>query len=82
MARFDDVFEVEVANYGSGWNGLSVGVVRGHRPESLSDKKGVCSLKVEASTSEQFDRDIDELVAKLKELKSNGRRKLASLAND
>lgn len=81
MAAIDDVFEVQVATYGSGWKGISVGLARSYRPASLADKAGVQCLTLEAITAEEFESDVDGLIAQLQALKAAGRRKLAALAD-
>jgi hypothetical protein len=82
MAAIADAFEVQIASYGSGWKGISVGVANGIRPASLADKRGVFCLTMEAITPAEFDRDVDELIAQLEALKAKGRRALASIAEN
>ncbi|WP_139247372.1 hypothetical protein [Hyphomicrobium sp. NDB2Meth4] len=80
MSAVDEAFEVQVATYGSGWKGISVGVANGVRPASLADKPGVFCLTYEAIAPDEFERGIDELISQLQRLKAKGRKTLERIA--
>ena len=74
----EDVFDVLVCEYGSGWKALHVSINKLFEPPG---KEGSICLTLEATSHDEFERDVDELISQLERLKVKGRRELMKILN-